>query len=173
MKTVNIPGGTAALREKADIKVRHRQLVEAAYIPASTAMMKLPGDLKELENFDLSASDITRTEAQALFDLQSATIVAALESWTLPGPIPTMDTVGDLDQDVYDALSEATASLATEVVLPDSFDPTDPSKPGFTETPTTPSGGSVVALRADQEPQSTASSINDTTSTATAAPSQD
>lgn len=172
MKTVNIPGGTAALREKPDIKVRHRQLVEAAYIPATAVMEKLPGDLEDLEAFDLSTSKISLTEAQSLFDLQSATIVAALSSWSRPEPIPTMDTIGDLDQDVYDALSEATSSLGQEIVAPENFEPGDPHSPEFTESPTTPSSDSTVALRAVQEPQSTTQSTAATPSTVIAAPSQ-
>jgi hypothetical protein len=172
MKTVDIPGGQAVLREKADIKVLHRQLVEAAYIPATSAMEKLPGDLEELEKFDLTTSSISRTEAQALFDLQSATIVAALASWTRSEPLPTMETVGDLDQDVYDTLSEATASLGNEIVSTESFDAPDPRSAEFKASPTTPSGDSTVALRADQEPQSTPAPRSDTPSTATAAPSQ-
>ncbi len=173
MKTVDIPGGTAVLREKQDIKVRQRQLVEAAYIPASAAMAKLPGNIEELKDFDLSKSDITISEAQTLFDLQSATIVAALASWTLDAPLPTMETVGDLDQDVYDELGAATASLGNEIVAPESFEPTDPRSPEFKATPTTPSSGSTVALRADQVPVSTDAPTSATQSTATAEPLSD
>jgi hypothetical protein len=165
MKIVAIPGGTASLREAEDIKVRQRQLVESAYVPALAAMAKLPTSSEELEAFDVNNATLTRQETASLFELQNATIIAALESWSLPDPIPNMDTIGDLDQDVFDALSEATASLAGEVVADTSFEPTDPRGSGFEETPTSPSDDSAVVLRADQAPARTSAPESDTAST--------
>lgn len=172
MKTVDIPGGTATLREKDDIKVRQRQLVESRAVAAASALEKLPEDRDELEGFDITQSGLTGAEADALFDLQSATIVAAIASWSLPGPIPTMDTIGDLDGDLYDELGVVTSSVGKEIVAPDDFDPTDPRSPEFKSSPTTPSGASADASRADQELQPTVSLPTATESTASAESSQ-
>lgn len=172
MRQVDIPGGSATLREKDDVKVRQRQLVESRLVAAASALEKLPGDLGELESFDISKSNLTAAETDSLFDLQSATIVAAVASWSLSDPIPTMDTVGDLDGELYDALSNATAGLAKDVATPESFEPGDPRSPGFEESPTEPSGSSAAASRVDQESSATASPSAGTTSTATDGSSQ-
>lgn len=172
MRTVDIPGGTASLREKDDVKVRQRQLVESRMVAAASALEKLPGEMSELETYDITKSNLTAAEADSLFDLQSATIVAALASWSLPAPLPTMDTVGDLDQELYDALSTATAGLAKDVATPEIFEPGDPRAPGFESSPTAPSVASASASRADQELQSTEPQPAGTTSTASAASSQ-
>ena len=103
MKTVEIPGGNAQLREKHEIKVRHRRLIEAASVGAAVALSKLPTDQDELETATLTDLKLTKDEAGSLFELQDATIVAALDSWTRPEAIPTLATVGDLDPEVYDA----------------------------------------------------------------------
>jgi hypothetical protein len=168
MRTVDIPGGTATLREKDDIKVRQRQLVESRIVAAASALEKLPNEIDELAAFDITKSNLTAAEADSIFDLQNATIVAALASWSLSDPIPTMDTVGDLDQNLYDALSTATAGVASEVTQPESFEPSDPRAPGFGATPTVPSAGSAAVSRADQEPQSTVAPLAGTPSTASA-----
>ena len=44
MKTVEIPGGNAQLREKHEIKVRHRLLIEAASEGEAVALKKLTSD---------------------------------------------------------------------------------------------------------------------------------
>lgn len=155
MLTVSIPGGTAELREKHEIKVRHKRLVEIASIGAAGALAKLPADQDELESATLAELDLTSEEAERLFALQDATIIASLDSWTLPGPIPTLATIGDLDPDVFDALAEATRDTGTALAAGVNFDPPDPNSSGFETSPTEPSDDSAVVLRADEEQGST------------------
>lgn len=155
MLTVPIPGGSADLREHTEIKVRHRRLVESASVGAATALAKLPSDQAELEAATLADLDLTEAEADNLFRLQDATIVAALDSWTLPDPIPTLATVGDLDPEVYDALAEATRELGTAIAGAEDFEPSNPADPNFTATPTPPSSDSEARLREDPAPAST------------------
>lgn len=150
MRTVDIPGGTAELREGADLKVRHRRLIEAAAIAAGAALPKLPTNLEELESLDIATLDLSIEETNSLFALQDATIVAAVASWTLPGPLPTLETAGDLDTAVYDALAEATREMGAATATGVDFDPPDPSSPGFEDSPTVPSDGSGSGSRADQ-----------------------
>jgi hypothetical protein len=167
MKTVEIPGGNAQLREKHEIKVRHRRLVESASVGAAVALSKLPSDEAELEAATLADLGLTTDEADGLFKLQDATIVAALDSWTLPDPIPTLATVGDLDPDVYDALAEATRELGTAIATEESFDPPAPTLPGFEESPTSAFDDSVVVSKAAPERASTETPQTTTTSGAT------
>jgi len=155
MQTIEIPGGTVELRGTAELKVRHRRLIEAAAIAAGAALPKLPTSLEELESLDISTLDLSVEETNTLFALQDATIVAAVASWTLPEPLPTLETVGDLDTDVYDALAEATRDMGAATATGVDFEPSDPSSPGFEGTPTSPSGGSAAVSRADQESSST------------------
>jgi len=173
MKTVEIPGGQAQLREKADIKVRHRRLVEAAAMAAAPLLAKLPEDVatrQALTEAEVLALGVSRQEANAMLELQDATIIAALASWTLDQPVPDMDTVGDLDPELYDALSAATAALGAEITQ-ETFDPPDPGSPGFEESPTVPSDGSGPDSEGTRESASTVESPSSGTSTSTAAPS--
>jgi len=155
MKTVPVPGGSADLREQNEIKVRHRRLVESASVGAATALAKLPSDQAELEAATLAELDLTEAEADNLFRLQDATIVAALDSWTLPGPTPTLATVGDLDPEVYDALAEATRELGTAIAGAEDFEPSNPASPEFQASPTPRSAGSEEHSKGAQEPAST------------------
>ncbi len=155
MKTVTIPGGTASLREMHEIKVRHRRIIETAAIAAVPALAKLPSSLEELATAKLSELNLSKEEATSLFELQDATIVASLDSWTRPEPIPTLDTIGDLDEDVYEALSLASRDLGAAVASGVDFDPSDPRAPGFEATPTSPSDGSAAGLRDAPVPLST------------------
>jgi hypothetical protein len=172
MKTVEIKGGTANMREQHEIKVRDRRLVESSAVAASSALSKLPSDKAELEELELSQMNLSRPEANALFELQDATIVASLVSWTLPEPIPDLDTIGDMDPEVYDKLAEATRTIGASIATKVNFEPTDPRSPEFESSPTTPSDVSEGASRADQEPQSIQPQQTVGVSTPSASPSQ-
>jgi hypothetical protein len=174
MKTVDIPGGTATLREKPDVKVRHRRLVEAAAIEAAPVLAKLPGDeatREAMTETEVLALGVSRKEVHSLFELQDATIVALLASWSLPGELPDMDTIGDLDPELYDALSKASGGLGADITG-ETFEPPKPDSPGFAESPTVPSADSEPGSRADPEPASTdaPASISESTSTAVSSP---
>ena len=168
MRTIKIPGGTAALREKHEIKVRHKRLIESATIGAAVAMAKLPSDQAELEAASLADLELTSAEADGLFALQDATIIATLSAWSLPEPIPTLATLGDLDPDVYDALAEGSREMGTAITAGEDFNPPDPQSAEFALSPTLPSGASEGGLRADQAQASTAAQPSDTKSGATA-----
>jgi hypothetical protein len=132
MRTVEIPGGTAELRDRLDIKIRHRRMIEAAAVAASAAMAKLPDNIpaEQLKQTEVETLSLTRQEATTLFELQDATIVASLASWTLDEPLPNLDTIGDLEQDVYDALALATSEVGANVAAPENFDASpDPESP--------------------------------------------
>jgi hypothetical protein len=153
-KTIDIPGGQAVLRERFEMKVRQRRMVEIAAMPIGGILTRLPKDkldeAMKIADEDVSvggrqlgqlidALPISRKEAESLYELQDATILSLLISWTLPEPIPTLDTIQDIDDDVYQALSDATATLGAALARggtgvdfspsPDQSRPTGPSRP--------------------------------------------
>jgi hypothetical protein len=160
MKVVEIEGGSATLRERADVKVRQRQMLEAASVvaaPAIDKIPKLPGKPGQIDWEALDRAGLTFEEMQTLLQLQNAAIVALLASWTFPEPLPqTLDDVLDLPAERYDQLSEAVRGLGAAIITGEtSFEPGDPRAPGFTETPTSPSQGSGERSRATPESAST------------------
>lgn len=120
-KTIDIPGGQATLRDPNELKVRQRRLIEAARADLAISMSKITPELLE------SAQGADREDAARLgremlaqgvnfgtedwrriWAFQDATIIALLESWTLPDALPTMETIEDMDEVVYDVLADAT-----------------------------------------------------------------
>jgi hypothetical protein len=147
MRNVEIPGGSATIRDREDILTRHRTLLRATAFVAASAIAKIPrkpgekpGDPDEVDWDNADKVGLTYTDTAAIMALEDAAIVALLESWTLPAPLPTLDTVQDLAPKLYDALSEAVRRDAVTAVAEVDFGPTDPKAEGFSETPTQPSG---------------------------------
>jgi hypothetical protein len=142
--TVDIPGGTAVLREK--LKVRERRVIEAAGLGASGAIAKMPTSVLDGSvdptTVRMDAVAFTADEAGSVLAVQDAAIVAYLESWTLPDPLPTMETIGDMETDVYDALAiairdiEKTSPPATNfAVTTDQDSPTSDSRSSNGQSP--------------------------------------
>jgi hypothetical protein len=152
MKVVELEGGQATLRERADVKVRQRQMLEAASVVAAPAIEKIPkleGQPSEIDWERLDAAGLTYDEMQSLLQLQNAAIVALVAAWTFPEPLPvTLDDVLDLPAERYDSLAQAVRSIGAGIVTAQtSFEPGDPRAPGFAETPTPPSQGSSEPSR--------------------------
>lgn len=156
--SVDIPGGTAWLRDPADIRERHRRLVQTAMVPLRRVFAAVPQELAEIasgtgpeaEQARIKAGTIvgenvtTRQEAAAMKELHDAVIVALLSEWSLPERVPTMDTIEDVSPEIYDALDEHTWGRAEDVIaasLPTNFGPQD-EKAG--DTPFVKSSGSAT-----------------------------
>lgn len=182
--TIDIPGGQATLFGPGEMTERRRRLIRSASMAAAPVLMKLPADLLERQEQAVKAAaadpgsaeakqaveaaaaaidkalkglDLSMADGDKLGQMQDAAIVALLVSWTRPEPLPTMDTVQDLDWALYDALAEATKSSAAAVALadvdfspnPDQGSPTSPSSDSDGRlrdaqaglTPTSPTGG--------------------------------
>jgi len=154
MKTVEIPGGVAHLREPAEIRVRHKRPIEAASLGAAAVLAKLPGDQEKLEALDMSELGLTSAESILLFELQDATILGVLASWTLDEPIPTVDTIGDMRPAVYEALALATRETGAAIAKGVDFDPPDPKSPEMEGSPTVRSADSDNGLSAKTEAES-------------------
>ncbi len=168
---VEIPGGTALLRESKELRGRDRNLVKAAAMAAADALAKMPEEVQKGKQDDESDEDaavrlaaamadvhLTWQESLSLLELRQATVVASLISWSRDEKLPTMETIGDLEADLYDALDTAIGGVSGAVGATD-FDPTPNPKDGSPtgdsgpfdmpsmggpespSTPTLPSGG--------------------------------
>jgi|APFre7841882654_1041346.scaffolds.fasta_scaffold03204_8 hypothetical protein len=177
---VDIPGGFAILREQHELRGRDRMLIKAAAMAAAPAIEKMPTTVTEGQREDeteeeaqqrmaaeVTTLNLTWQESMALLELRQATMIACLKEWSLPLPLPTMDTVGDLDADLYDALDTAIGGVTTAVAAATDFDPQpgkenptgnskssgSPSKDGVPKqlTPSTQSSGENIATESSTQ----------------------
>lgn len=58
----------------------------------------------------------TSSEAMMMYEIQDATIVAFLEHWSRKDPLPTLDTIHNLDRETWKVLAEATRDLGTKAL---------------------------------------------------------
>lgn len=156
---VDIPGGTATLRDPAELKERHRRLLQTAMIPLAKLFQQLPEGLLEQSSGRgpeaeiarakaerlMAAAVTTRQEGTAFAEMGDAVIVALLEDWTLDAPLPTMDTILDLEPPVYAALEKAARNLTPAVMK--SATPTDFGPNPGGDTPFGESSTSSTASR--------------------------
>lgn len=150
---VQLPRGQwADLRPR--LKVGQRNLIQRHSAGAATSIMKvetmraeaqaaLAGDqgaaITLMEGLNLSEADMG-----AVQQWQHASIVAWVAGWSESlGPLPTMDTVEDLDVDVYDALSAVCGPLTMGVMVDAAED--GPDGAGNPDSPSVPTDGSQPA----------------------------
>lgn len=146
--TVDIPGGKATLRSAPELRQRDRRKLEVAAIAASPALQKFPRDTDPRE-LNVAELGLTPDEFGMLYDLQDATIFAFLKEWTLPTAMPkTLDEIGDMSAEVYDALRVATAPAGADTVTTDFSPNPEP------DSPTEGSGDSETPSKAAPESQS-------------------
>lgn len=111
-RRVELPDGQwAELRDKTEVTVKGRRGIQVIAAGISPALQKLKQNSKEGESptdVDMLALGLSEPEMDAFMRLGEATIVAFLASWSLPDPLPTLDTVGDMRAELFDALGEAT-----------------------------------------------------------------
>lgn len=167
MRQVEIPGGTATLRDEDDLTPRHKRALRDAAFAAAPAVARVgvipSGDDQEPDPLVVHSaqdaveqSSMSKKDWRRLRELRETAVVVQLASWSLERPLPTEETIGDLETDLYDALiaavggepvSEATDfSPSPEPASPTngSSDSPGPSSesPAPESTPTSPSDGS-------------------------------
>ena len=137
MRRIDLPGGHwADLRGKDEMTVRGRRGILVISSKLGPALPKLQGATPDTDLLDL---DLTEEQIDTVIRLQEATVVAFLAAWSLPDPLPTIATVGDMNADLYDTLSIATAKDGADIASlsldmgtggePDPKDRTGVSKP--------------------------------------------
>ena len=96
---IDIPGGTATLKDT--LTIRERRAIQHIALSAMSLANQLTGDSVALNP----------TDAGLLMDTQDqmtdATLIAYLVEWSLGKPPPTLDTIDEMDADVYDAINAA------------------------------------------------------------------
>jgi hypothetical protein len=153
MRTIEIPGGTALFREANELRVKDERLMESASIGAVAAISKLGEDGNRLRGMtlrELAALGLNEEDMDAVRWVTDAAILAHLADWSRDEPLPTRQTLDELDKETYVALSNAVEKKDKAKV---DFD-AHPDRPGFGESPTEPSPDSEPDTRADQEPES-------------------
>ncbi len=112
-------GGWAEFRDK--LNVRGRQMITAIAMGAD------PETFERLNADDVTPDDmalgLSVRQANVVLDVQSATIVAALIAWSSADPLPTMETIGDMDIDLYDALLVALPATTVQSAAKVDLDP--------------------------------------------------
>lgn len=138
-----ILGGNAVFRDMDELRGRDRNLIKAAAASAAGYFAKLPPELlkpgPEGETPDQMVVRVTPLmegivftwqENLALIELRQATVVAMLQAWDLDQPLPTMETIGDLEGELYDSLDAAVGGVSAAVALGVNLDPSpDPGSP--------------------------------------------
>lgn len=189
MKEVEIPGGTAQFREPGvdEMPGRAVKLIKAAAAAAVSQLSDYPeilansvppryedddGNERE-ETFQereerlepLAGLKFTTEQAMAWDNLREATVVATLKSWTLPRRLPTLESIGDLPDELYQALLGAVGGVSASD-MEDSFDATAmPKDLGSTEVPTGNCGSSEGGSNTDPQLIPTSTSSTDGSAT--------
>lgn len=169
MRTVDIPGGTARFKERSELRGRDVKLVKIAAMAASQALGKVPDEVTNARPGESEAETAKRVtqylnehplifstqEAKLMLDLEETVAVVFLADWTLDIEKPTLETIGDLPGDIYNAVIAAVEGEAMRATSGVDFDP-NPEQ----NSPTGPSSASDGSLRAEpdqtqEEPAST------------------
>lgn len=142
MKTVEVNGGTVMLRERADLRVKDRRMLQEELADVAPILKDLPfnedGSLDEVKA--LEANMLTKEVLNAFYRTAEVAIAARVAGWSFSTPVPTtMEDVENLPVDLYDALSLAVTDGIQDMLGDLDFEPSDPRAPGFSETPTQPS----------------------------------
>lgn len=153
-RIIEIPGGSATIRSPEDVKQRARRRLEMASIVASPVYKRINDARKKLEqeqghkvepgDVNLMDLGLTREDFDAMYEVQTATVLAYLESWTIERELPkTAEELDELPAGLYDALREGTATDGADAVAPVDFSP-DPH-------PESPTDGDSASSRSSRE----------------------
>lgn len=115
------PPSVAVLREPWELTKRQERASQSAladYAPVLTKSRAIALALvrrREARQADPAADVevpvLTGEERELAFSVTNTAIVTYLEEWRLERPLPTIDTVDDLPQPIYDALAVAATAL--------------------------------------------------------------
>lgn len=157
MRTVEIPGGTARIKDRGDLRGRDSKLIKASALAAQNVLAKIPEEARPKPGEDPKEAgdrmqkyleehplDLTAEEGMLLLDMKEAVMVAYLVDWTLDLALPTMKTIGDLPDEIYQALDDATGGETINAAVSSVNFEVNPDK----NSPTGPSGSSDSSLRA-------------------------
>ena len=141
MKTIEVPGGTITIRERADLRVKDKRLLLSKIANVGPVLKDLPfdddGNLDEAKATEKGL--LTEAVINGFYELAEVAIAARVVSWSLPAPVPsTVAEVEELPADIYEAVQGAVLDGIQDMLSELSFEPSNPTAPGFSETPTRP-----------------------------------
>lgn len=175
-RVVAIPGGTAFIRSNDEVRVRDKRRVEAASLDLLPLAAKLGNkDVDDLKLTEMAELGLTSEDIERVNRMQDLTILAYLGQWNRKDePLPTLETIGDLDEATYKVLADETKEAGSALASKTDFDPPDPGTPGFEESPTEPFSASATGSKGEGEGElSTGTSLTIGESTDSAESSQD
>ena len=113
--TVQIPGGTAILRDPGALAVKHRRPLQLLIGMLGPQVAQTVAREIQRDGVDgLAGLGLSLEQLGTVMQLTDATVFALLESWTLDAPLPRgLTDVGDMDTAVYDALTDACVKVQT------------------------------------------------------------
>ncbi len=108
MRRIDLPDGQwADVRDPDEITVRGRRPILAVTLALRDVLPAIAA--AQAAGQPIETLGLTEEQYDTVLRLGEVSIVAVLAAWSLPDPLPTVDTVGDLPATLYDALSQATA----------------------------------------------------------------
>lgn len=178
MRTVEIPGGTAAFRDADELTGRQSDLIEAATMSVAAVFAKIPdisterveGETDEsyAQRVNDTANEAFETvnwsldESMRLIEWRRAMVFATLDSWTIDRPLPkTMDELADLPGPLARALNAAVGGAMMQVGV--DYTSPDPEP----DSPTIDCGSSEWPSKGDPQSNQTPSSSESTGITGT------
>jgi hypothetical protein len=108
MPILVIPGGQAEIRAK--VTVGGQQLLQEVGTDLFGYVKRNYPEAKTLS--DIHVGEMTGEFSHLIHLWQRAGVVALLKSWSLPEPLPTMQTIDEMDPDVYSEITAVTTKLA-------------------------------------------------------------
>lgn len=135
----DIPGGKVEIRDR--LTVGGRELLQeemfglVAHIQRQIDKVKAQGgqiltrsgkplEIETLADLNEIPSELMDKDfVKVSHAFQRAAVVAHVTAWTLPLPVPTLQNIGDLDGDVYDALCELVNPLVAKSLMGADFSP--------------------------------------------------
>lgn len=160
MREVDIPGGTALLKERNDLTGDDEDLIQAAYTAAGSAIAKQVGHkpvVRDGDESDESFGERLRVDfdemgldfedIRSLQNLSKVAAFATLHAWSLKDPLPkTLAAFGKIARPVYRALIAEAGSEAIALAFPENLSPqgTEEATDKEMETPTGGSSSSTA-----------------------------
>jgi hypothetical protein len=164
--TRDIPGGTATFYDEKEIPNRNRLILRAGALAAERVLAKIFASALRppAEGVELTPAEqaeraryvpaLSYAESLAFLEWRHSIVVASLKSWTLPEPLPTMETIADLEPDLLQRLEEIGDEIRVGQMLATDFQVSTDRDSPFNGSPTTNPPSSEAA------PSTTPSSSN-------------
>lgn len=118
-----IPGGMAELRDKLTVGGQQELQLISFKLVEAVKQSRPPGTNSPLDTDALKKAEMSAELLSALFEIQMNSVLVFLKSWNLEEPLPTQETIRDMDSDVYEAIVKHTSPMAMAAANGTKFEP--------------------------------------------------